>query len=253
MNDSSQYGSPRARLEWGRRGALAAVGRGDVLVVVDVLRFSTTVATAVAHGAVIYPCLTEEEVPETSARLGAIPAVRHGKGFSLSPLSFLDVREGTRVALWSLNGAICARSAETLEYVFAGALVNAKAVGNTAMAAALQNDSGVTVLAAGERWQESTEEGVLRFAEEDYLGAGAILSTITIPKSAEAAICEGAFQHSREYLPELLRDCESGRELWERGDGADVSHASGLDLYDVAPVLRDGAFQRFRHDEGENS
>ena len=35
------------RLEWGRRGANLAAQRGDVLVIVDVLSFSSAVVTAV--------------------------------------------------------------------------------------------------------------------------------------------------------------------------------------------------------------
>lgn len=34
------------KLDWGQRGALRAAQRGDVLVIVDTLSFSTAVATA---------------------------------------------------------------------------------------------------------------------------------------------------------------------------------------------------------------
>ena len=48
--------SYRCRLEWGRDGARRASARRDILVVVDTLRFSTAVVTAVPRGAIIYPC-----------------------------------------------------------------------------------------------------------------------------------------------------------------------------------------------------
>lgn len=61
-----------------------------------------------------------------------------------------------------------------------------------------------------------------------------------IEKSPEARICEGAFTQMRAELAELLRDCATGRELHERGFGADVEHAARLNAYEAVPVLRDG-------------
>jgi hypothetical protein len=60
MNDHQEAEIPRVRLAWGRRGAHDAAERGDILVVVDTLRFSTAAVTAVHHGALIYPCATDE-------------------------------------------------------------------------------------------------------------------------------------------------------------------------------------------------
>jgi hypothetical protein len=51
MNDGHDVGIPRVRLAWGQRGGQEAAERGDILVVVDTLRFSTAAATAVHHGA----------------------------------------------------------------------------------------------------------------------------------------------------------------------------------------------------------
>ena len=73
--DQSGY---RVKLEWGRRGARVAAERGDVVVIVDVLRFSTTVATALHWGGAIYPCLETEEVEAVAARLGAHVGVKSG-------------------------------------------------------------------------------------------------------------------------------------------------------------------------------
>src|SRR4051812_25534388 len=66
----------RRRLEWGRRGARLAAERGDVLVVVDVLSFSTAAATAIAHGGIVCPCAWDDDPAALAARVGAEVAVR---------------------------------------------------------------------------------------------------------------------------------------------------------------------------------
>jgi 2-phosphosulfolactate phosphatase len=257
----------RCRLEWGRRGARAAAERADILVVVDILRFSTTAVTAVHHGVTLFPCHWDEDIVAFARRVDAIPG-GHRSGedtrFTLSPLCYLDVPVGTRVALASPNGATCARYADAVPSLYVGALVNAQAVANRIDELLRESDHAVTVLACGERWTTPSEDGELRFAVEDYLGAGAILyylnqchlnqcylnqhdvnmnHTIAPHLSPEATICAGAFQSLATNaragdLTSLLLECGSGRELQVRGAAADVRHAARLNLYNTVPVMR---------------
>ena len=239
------------RLEWGRRGTEGAAARGDLIVVVDVLSFSTTVATAVHAGAVVYPCASRDEAAELAREVGAAVAAGREEaaetgGFSLSPQSVLGISAGTRLVLPSPNGATCSRYGARVPYLFAGALVNARAVGEAVERVRQGNDLGVTVLACGERWETPHEDGPLRFAMEDYLGAGAILCRLRGEKSAEATLCELAFRAAGPDLEALLLACDSGRELRERGYEGDVRHAAVPDRYDTVPLLQDGAFVRWR-------
>jgi 2-phosphosulfolactate phosphatase len=126
--------------------------------------------------------------------------------------------------------------------LFVGALVNARAVARAVAQATADKDLTVTILAAGERWRTPSEDGVLRFAIEDYLGAGAILSELvrlapSIAPSPEAEVCIGAFERARPELRRLLLESGSGRELREIGLGQDVEHAARLDVYDAVPVM----------------
>ena len=112
MADPWSQDGYRCRLEWGHRGARVAAERGDVLVVIDVLRFSTATVTAVQHGGIIYPCAWSDDPEAYAARIGAEAAVRRravpGQGrFSLSPQTFTAIEPGTRVVLASPNGATC--------------------------------------------------------------------------------------------------------------------------------------------------
>ena len=78
------------RLAWASEGGTLLAGACPVLVVVDILRFTTAVEVAVANGALVIP---ERWVGRE----------RHGLS-SLSPVSLLGLPAGTRVTLASPNG-----------------------------------------------------------------------------------------------------------------------------------------------------
>jgi 2-phosphosulfolactate phosphatase len=239
----------RCRLEWGWQGARTAAERGDILVVVDVLCFSTAVATAVHHGGGIFPCVTQEEAERASRESGAEVAVhrrdvpQQGR-FSLSPLTYLTLEPGTKVALPSPNGATCCHYGRHAFRLFVGALVNARTVADTVAAMLAANpERSVTVLACGERLHPASLDGELRFAVEDYLGAGAILSYLPCSKSPEASACEAAFLGVRKDLGAMLWECGSGIELRDKGYAGDVRHAAELNGYQAAPMLQNGLLE----------
>jgi 2-phosphosulfolactate phosphatase len=232
----------RCRLEWGRDGARRAAERGDITVIVDTLSFSSAVATAVRHGGVIYPCSLEDDLDAHRARHHAEVAVPRRdvpmKGrFSLSPSTYVGIEAGTRVVVASPNGALCSLHGRRAPHLFVGALNNARATA-TAVAALLDASAlSVTVVACGERWHAPGDDGPLRFAVEDYLGAGAILTHLPHARSPEALVCEAAFTGCRHELERLLWESASGRELRAMGFGGDVTHAARLDAYDAVAVL----------------
>jgi 2-phosphosulfolactate phosphatase len=250
MNDGHDVGIPRVHLAWGRRGAHDAAERGDILAVVDTLRFSTAAATAVHHGALIYPCATDEALYNALAqRVGGEVALHHAPTlthYSLSPRSFLTVEPGARIVLPSPNGSTCAQYGSRAPALFVGALVNARAVAG-AISHLLDRAShlNVTLLACGERWRIPDEEGALRFAVEDYLGAGAILSALSFSQAMEAQVCMTTFRAMRDRLDTALWECESGEELRDKGLGEDVRFAAQLNVYDTAPVLRGERLEAF--------
>jgi 2-phosphosulfolactate phosphatase len=86
--------------------ALSSVS--EVVVVVDVLSFSTCVDIAVSRRAQVLPYPSEGPGAEEFAREHRAELARaRGEGqYSLSPLTFLDIAPGTRVVLPSPNGAM---------------------------------------------------------------------------------------------------------------------------------------------------
>lgn len=218
----------------------ALAGQADLVVVVDVLSFSTTVSVAVELGAAVIPHRFRDDTAERVARsAGATLANpdRGGPGPTLSPASLSSLRPGERLVLPSPNGATCsALAAEAGATVVAGCLRNAGAVGR--FAASLGGTTAV--IAAGEIWPD----GSLRPAVEDLIGAGAILAALdprTMSPEARAAVA--AFLAARDDLASMLGCSASGRELIEAGFGADVEIASEADATEVVPVLGLGGFR----------
>jgi 2-phosphosulfolactate phosphatase len=221
-----------------------------VLVIVDTLSFSTSAATAVHHGGLVYPCPEGENPVKLAKCIGGEAAVRRAdvptKGrLSLSPLTYVGLEPETRIVLSSPNGATCSRYSQQASHVFAGALVNVKAVAAAVSNVLNETDVSlcVTVIACGEREMALPENNPIRFAVEDYLGAGAILSYLAFDKSPEAHVCQNAFVNSEKDIPVILWECESGRELRAEGFGKDVEFASQLNLYDSVPILHEGLFK----------
>lgn len=234
-------------LDWGLTGAIAAARRGDRIVIVDTLSFSTTVATALSRGMTIVPCASRDDLEaartswpdgELAVRREDVPA--RGR-VSLSPVSFLadDLDPvPTTVIVWSPNGATCCRHArdEGAAEVLVGAIVNASAVGRHVSA----GSGNVTVIACGERRHGMMDEPHgFRVALEDELGAGAIIASLddSIDLSTEADMALERFVERRSELDHLLQQCESGRELLDRAYESDVFHAGRHNAYDVVPRL----------------
>jgi len=224
------------RFEWGLDGAVALGRACDAIVIVDVMSFTTCVSFAVGRGAIVYPARARDADTATfAASVGAtVAGPRASSGFSLSPSSFADVARGARVVLPSPNGATIAIATGATP-TFAGSLRNARA----AALAASRCGPRVGVVAAGERWKEN---GALRPALEDVVGAGAIVTRLRGSWSPEARLAAAAFRDAASDLAALLSECGSGRELREMGFARDLALIAELDADDVAPMLADGAF-----------
>ena len=236
-----------ARFDWGVDAVRRLVRASDVVVIVDVLSFGTSVDVAVARGAAVFPCRSRDDAAVAYAReIGAVLAVGRSQvgpahPYSLSPASLLAVEPGVRLVLPSPNGAtLTAIAAEMGAVVLAGCLRNARAVARAARALG----ETVTVVAAGERWEG--DRGALRPAVEDLVGAGAILAALSpAAPSPEAVAATGAFAAVARDVPRFLAACSSGRELREMGFARDVEIAAELDASDTVPLLTAGAFTRW--------
>jgi 2-phosphosulfolactate phosphatase len=225
------------KCEWGLDGLRAVQSHADVLIVVDVLSFSTAVNIAVSRGAFVFPFRwRDESAARFAAEKGAILAGsrRSGSEYSLSPASLVSIAAGTRLVLPSANGSTLSFEAGGTP-LFTACLRNAPAVAR----AAARHGSRIAVIAAGEGWPG----GALRPSLEDLAGAGAVLSELPGTRSPEAEWAIATFSRFRNELPAALVQCASGRELIEKGFPMDVELAAEYAVSSAAPMLdREGKF-----------
>jgi 2-phosphosulfolactate phosphatase len=155
----------------GRFGVSRLAPLCDVIIIVDVLSFSTCVDIAVGNGAIISPYQWENESAFSYAQSqNAILASFDRKfdtGYSLAPTSLLNITSGTRLVLPSRNGSLLSLATGQTP-TFTGCIRNAKAIAHSVQ----QLGSRISLVPAGERWPN----GSLRPALEDLVSAGAMCS-----------------------------------------------------------------------------
>jgi 2-phosphosulfolactate phosphatase len=204
--DQARY---QVRTDWGAEG-LARLAASDVVIVVDVLRFSTTVCVRVEAG---------ETVPLDDAAHAV-----------------------------SLNGAaVAAAAAAGGAVVLLGCLRNASAVAREVLDEQRRRGrrTSIAVIAAGERTSREPQSP-MRFAVEDLWGAGAVIDALgdlgidhTSPEAAAA--CE-SFRGLRAAMTHLLTASGSGQELIDAGRRDEVHAAAQVDVSSAVPRLSDGVF-----------
>ena len=223
----------RVDLEWGPNGLRTLAPTADVVVIVDVLSFTTVVDLVLGRGGIVLPYRWHdggemEHAAAHEAELGSLRPALQAKGPA-----------GPRLVIPSPNGSALAFGAAEAgaRSVVAACLRNARAVGTWAA----EQGGAVAVVPAGERWRGST--GPLRPAFEDLVGAGAVVDGLgDLDLSPEAQAARAAFRDARADLVSLLHGCVSGREKHDRGEAADVDLAAAVDVSDVVPVLEGPRF-----------
>ena len=245
--DAAQHGFA-FRFGWGAEGLAALAPACDVIVIVDVLRFTSAVSIAVTGGSIVfpYPWSDDSAADYAKERRAVLAGMREDGPVSLSPTDLISLPPGSRIVLPSPNGSTLSFQARELgaAFVLAGSLRNADATARRA--AALADGGPIGLIASGERWPGSSAP--LRPSVEDMLGAGAVLAmldpaaAVVAGCSPEADAARAAFIAARPRLADVLATSSSGRELARIGFADDVITSAELDAGDVAAQLVDDAF-----------
>ena len=223
------------RCEWGIEGLEKLAIISDVVIIVDVLSFSTCVDIACNNGAVIFPYRWKDQGAVEYVRSKNIQLAsfnRQATGFSLSPSSLTAIPANTKLVLPSPNGSTLSLLS-TSKHTFTGCLRNCVAIAKYASGVG----ASIALIPAGEKWSS----GTLRPAIEDLIGAGAIINYLTGTKSPEAEVALSAFK-AVECLSSTLFNCSSGKELQSRGFKQDIELAAQFNCSNAISKLQNKAY-----------
>ncbi len=217
--------------EWGIEGINRYSSISDVTIIVDILSFSTCVDIAVSQNAIVYPYKFKEisAIEYAAANNAELASLNRSKeNFSLSPLSLMKLSNGTRIVLPSPNGSELSLNSKS-DLTLCACLRNYRAV-----AEYVNSISGnVNVIPAGEKWRN----GTIRFAVEDYIGAGALISELKGVLSAEAIVAKKLFESLKPDFKDIISGSLSARELIEKGFQEDVDIAMEVNAGNTIPIL----------------
>jgi 2-phosphosulfolactate phosphatase len=218
---------------------------GRLVVIVDVLRASTTVATALGNGAkTVIPLEGADEVITRSkefARTGVLLAGEQKMlpiaGFDLgnSPQDFTKKAvEGKTILITTTNGTRTLLGVQGARDIVIASYVNFTAV-LAMMKLAARSNTDIAIICAG-------EEG--SFTLEDAACAGRYVRAI--PKRADKVIWNDAASASvlieRKYgdnIEKVFKESSHGQALESAGFGDDLTAAAEVDSYPVVPIWQD--------------
>ena len=243
MNEAKRQNSVQEKvlvsLDICAKDAEKAVNRGDILVVIDVLRCCSTIVTALMNGA-------KEVIPTTTIREAQALHKKHPefllagerkglkpKGFDLgnSPPEFsVKTVEEKRVILTTTNGTKTICLSKNARWALIGAFFNAEAVAKTAFKIAEKEKIGISLVLSGTRG---------RFSLEDFMCAGAILENLPADRieCSDAVLAASlTFQQSCKQLTEIIQCGRHARYLKDIGHEEDIKFCCQLNAYPVVPI-----------------
>lgn len=233
---------------------------GDVVIVVDLLRASTTITSALHHGARrVIACAEIDEARAVAREHNRDEIVLGGErrcicieGFDLGngPHEYSSARVMDRTVIFSTtNGTRMIRRAREAHHLLVGCLWNLSAVaGHAVVVAHRSRAKRIHIACAG------IEEHP---CADDTLCAGAIVSVLTRllghrELDDESQIAEALWEpasRSQMALMEMLHRSGGGRNLLRAGLVSHVAECAGINTTGIVPVMHgDGSLVAVRHE-----
>lgn len=235
----------RIDVVFGPSTATPVLVTGRVVGVIDVLRASTSIATALSNGARnVVPLESADEVITRAKRFDKREVRLAGErkmlmipGFDLgnSPSEFSrEAVEGKTVLLTTTNGTAAMAGLQGARDIVVASYVNLEAVA-VLMRTAARAGTDITLICAGRD---------KLFSLEDAACAGRYVRAIEkgFPK---IEMGDGAFAATvidRRYddrLDQLFADSEAGKALMEAGFSQDLEDCAKIDSCPVIPIFQD--------------
>lgn len=215
---------------------------GRAVAVIDVIRATTTITMALHHGcADVIPARTPGEARAVAlTRGGALLAGERNAekvaGFELgnSPAEYERARvEGKTVVLTTSNGTRTFQAIQGARALVACSFLNVSAAARWLSRSSLD----ILIVCAGQHG---------RFCLEDAVGSGMLIDRVRGVSDRARELSDAAraahqlFAAHRDDLLGMLRDCEWGKLVIQKGLSADLEICAQVDLTDIVPVMREG-------------
>ncbi len=214
------------------------------VVVIDVLRSSTTIITALQNGArEIIPVGSIESAVKISGSLFGDVTLRGGErngkiiqGFNLgnSPLEYSDAMvRGKSIIFCTTNGSVAMAKSRYARTMVVGGFVNLSAVVD--FIRTLQSD--VLILCAGR------PPGTGGFSLEDAVCAGMLIQNLAGEKSDAVELTDASLaaqslaKNFGRSILKMLKNTDHGRYLAEIGFEEDIKLCAQVDAIPVIPML----------------
>jgi 2-phosphosulfolactate phosphatase len=215
----------------------------DCAVVIDVLRATTTIATALNAGAEAVQAFSnldhlmeaaEAWLPAKRLRAGERGGAKvEGCDLGNSPLDCTpNVVEGKRLFISTTNGTRALQRVEKAATVIAAAMVNRQAAVNY-----LLTTQPETVWLVGSGWEGS-------YSLEDTACAGAIAfslmqsSAATIAGNDEVIAAIALYSQWQNKLLELFHHSSHGQRLLRLGGDEDLKYCATTDMLEALPIQK---------------
>lgn len=220
--------------------------RGDVVIVVDVLRCTSAIVTALANGAVdVKAVKTIREARSLKSRnpTSILAGERDGfppKGFDIgnSPREFTQDRvRDRRIIMTTTSGTQAIDNASKARIVLLGSFLNVTATARTAWEIAEKENSNLTIAMSGKQGS---------FSLEDMLCAGAIINHWDSNMVEYSDAAYASLLAYRSASSDLLRHILMGnhaQELVEAGFRDDVFFCVESDKWSIVPFLREDSIR----------
>ena len=215
---------------------------GDVSIMVDALRASTSITVALNNFKKVIPCFTPEEALELQEKIGGVVAgERNGKqieGFDIgnTPVGILNYEsDEDTLILTTTNGTRILESMNSK--VLVGSLVNAESVAKASCRLANEH---IDVVMAGVKG---------KFAIEDYLAAGEILYQICeiLDEYELSEYAKTAIMASRDYdaLTEAFMNSRTAKRLIELDNLKDVEFSCQKNITENVAIFKNNELKLY--------
>lgn len=213
--------------EVGVEGANKAGKRGDVCIIVDVLRASTSIIAAMMGGYQSIKLYSElVNIPESAIVAGEMGGKKApGCHFGNSPVELMNNKNNYReLLLFSTNGTPCINACiNDSTIVLVGAIVNANAVSATALKLAQQYQKDISIILAGYHG---------KLEDDDLLAGSIIYNKHLFPFSLVSSI---QLIESNNIHHDLLNST-AGLRLVKIGHENDIAFCAQEDITDIVPA-----------------